>query len=215
MPLTLWDVERDPIAARALDRLVERFTVAEEKSGLVLTNKTGQMKIFLRNLDDLHQWDFIQNKDMKKENERLRVLSQILYQQHQSWKDRALAAEATLLETETNKNVKRENEQLRSLSLKLYQQRQSWKHRALLAEATLLETGTSNNGEHQNVSDLRYAALKRYLAKQFHPDFAPGSGIEKVIRIEIFKEIWSEVERLNRQGVSDPRSATKRTSSRV
>ena len=85
----------------------------------------------------------------------------------------------------------------------------------MLAEATLLETGTSNNDEHQNVSDLRYAALKRYLAKQFHPDFAPGNGIEKVIRIEIFKEIWSEVERLDRQGVSDPRSATKRASSRV
>ena len=174
MPLTLWDVECDPIAARALDQLVERFTVAEETSGLVLTNKTGEMKIFLRNLDDLHQWDFIQNKGMKKEND-----------------------------------------QLRSLFLKLFQKCQSWKHRALLAEATLLETGTSNNDEHQNVSDLRYAALKRYLAKQFHPDFAPGNGIEKVIRIEIFKEIWSEVERLDRQGVSDPRSATKRASSRV
>jgi hypothetical protein len=55
MPLTLWDVERDPIAARALIQLVDRFSVAEEKSGLVLTNKTGEMKIFLRNIDDLHQ----------------------------------------------------------------------------------------------------------------------------------------------------------------
>jgi hypothetical protein len=126
-----------------------------------------------------------------------------------------LAAEAMLLETETNKNVKKENEQLRSLSLRLYQQRRSWKNRALVAEATLLETETSNNDERQNVSDLRYSALKRYLAKQFHPDFAPGSGIEKVIRIEIFKEIWSEVERLDRQGLSDPRSPTTRAASRV
>jgi hypothetical protein len=171
MPLTLWDVQRDPIAARALDQLVERFTVAEEKSGLVLTNKAGEMKIFLRNLDDLHQWDFIQNINMKKENEELRAVFH-----------------------------------------KLYQQRQSWKNRALVAEATLLEIETSNNDERQNVRDLRYAALKRYLAKQFHPDFAPGAHIEKVIRNEIFKEIWSEVERLDRQAVSAPRSAPARAS---
>jgi hypothetical protein len=169
MPLTLWDVERDPIARRALDLLVERFTVAEEKSGLVLTNKTGEMKIFLRSLDDLHQWDFVQSKTMKNENE-----------------------------------------QLHAVSHKLRQQRQSWKHRALVAEATSLEVETRNNDERQNISDLRYAALKRYLAKQFHPDFAPGAGIEKVIRSEIFKEIWSEVERLDRGAVSAPRSARAR-----
>src|SRR5215831_13110863 len=101
MPLTLRDVERDPIATRALDQLVELFTVAEEKSGLVLTNKTGEMKIFLRSLDDLHQWDFVQNKNMKKEYEQLRAVSQNLLQQRQSWKHRALVAEATLLEIET------------------------------------------------------------------------------------------------------------------
>jgi len=41
-----------------------------------------------------------------------------------------------------------------------------------------------------NVSEFRYAALRRYLAKRFHPDYAPGHGIEKVVRNEIFKEIW-------------------------
>ena len=173
MPLTLWDVERDPIARRALDQLVERFTVTEEKSGLVLTNKTGEMKIFLRKLDDLHQWDFVQNKNMRKENEQLHTVSNTLRQQRQSWKHRALVAEATALENETR----------------------------------------HNNDEVQNVRDLRYAALKRYLAKQFHPDFAPGAGIEKVIRNEIFKEIWSEVERLDRQTVSAPRPARSRASS--
>jgi hypothetical protein len=174
MPLTLWDVKRDPIANRALDQLLERFTVAEEKSGLVLTNKTGEMKIFLRNLDHLHQWDFVQNRNMKKDYDKLRAFSH-----------------------------------------NLYQQRQSWKHRALVAEATLLDIETRNNDARQNVRDLRYAALKRYLAKQFHPDFAPGGGIEKVIRNEIFKEIWSEVDRLERQTVSAPRSPAARASSTV
>jgi hypothetical protein len=41
----------------------------------------------------------------------------------------------------------------------------------------------------QNVRDLRYAALRRYLAKQFHSDYAQGQGIEKIVRNEVFKEI--------------------------
>src|SRR5439155_8092371 len=63
----------------------------------------------------------------------------------------------------------------------------------------------------QKVSDLRYASLKRYLAKRFHPDYAPGQGIEKIVRNEIFKEIWHEIERLDR-GVSATRFATAQSS---
>jgi hypothetical protein len=59
---------------------------------------------------------------------------------------------------------------------------------------------------------LRYVSLKRYLAKRFHPDYAPGQGIEKTVRNEIFKEIWSEIDRID-QGISVPRSATGRSSS--
>ena len=73
---------------------------------------------------------------------------------------------------------------------------------ALVAEPKLVDAKTSNNGGDQNVSDMRYLALKRYLAKQFHPDYAPGHGIEKIVRNEIFKEIWSEIDRLDHQEVS-------------
>jgi len=173
MPLTLWDVKRDPVAERALEQLGDRYIVAEKKSGLVLTEKAGTMKLFLNELDDLHQWDFVHNQKTAKENEKLRSFSQ-----------------------------------------NLYEQRESWKYRALVAEATLVEVAnTTNNGDPQNVSDLRYAALKRYLAKQFHPDHAPGHGIEKIVRNEIFKEIWSEVERLDNQTVSANRSAQARSPS--
>jgi hypothetical protein len=166
MALRLCDVHCDPIADRALKELTHRYIVAEETARLVLTEKAGNMKLFLNDLDDLHQWDFSRHQEMVKENELLR------------------------------------------------QQRESWKVRALMAEAELLEAAakTSNNGGRQNVSDLRYAALKRYLAKRFHPDYAPGQGIEKTVRNEIFKEIWSEIERLD-QGISAPRSATGRSSS--
>ena len=133
----------------------------EEKARLVLTEKAGNMKLFLNDLDDLHQWDFSHHQEIVKKNELLR------------------------------------------------QQRESWKVRALMAEAGSLEATakTSNNGGCQNVSDLRYASLKRYLAKQFHPDYAPGRGIEKIVRNELFKEIWSEIERLD-QGISATRLAT-------
>src|SRR5439155_6567087 len=119
-------------------------------SGLVLTKKTADMKLFFYDLDDLHQWDFVHNQQMVKRIERLRVRSTTIDQQRESWKVRALMAEAQLLEATAK---------------------------------------PSNNGGRQNVSNLRYASLKRYLAKRFHPDYAPGQGIEKIIRNEIFKEI--------------------------
>jgi len=137
MALSLRDVRRDPVANRALEELMHHYTVAEEKSRLVLTKKAGDLKLFLHDLDDLHQSDFVHNQQMVKEIERLRVRSTTIEQQRESWKVRALMAEAELLEATAK---------------------------------------TSNNGGCQNVSDLRYASLKRYLAKQFHPDYAPGAS---------------------------------------
>jgi hypothetical protein len=172
MALRLCDVERDTIANRTLNELMHHYSVAEEKDRLVLTKNTGDMTLFLNDLDDLHQLDFVQNQLMVKEIERLRVLSTRSEQQRESWKVRALMAEAQL--------------------------------RKATAE-------TDNNGGRQNVTDVRYASLKRYLAKQFHPDYAPGRGIEKIVRNEIFKEIWNEIDRLD-QGVSATRSATAQSS---
>jgi len=168
MALRLCDVHCDPIADRALKELMHRYTVAEEKSRLVLTEKAGNMRLFLQSLDDLHQWDFSHNQKMADENERLRALLRAVHQQRESWKVRALTAEAEFLEVAVK---------------------------------------TSNHGSRQNVSEIRYAALKRYLAKRFHPDNAPGQGIEKIVRNEIFKEIWNEIERLD-HGLATARPAS-------
>ena len=98
MALSLRDVECDPIANRALNELMHHYTVAEEKLRLVLTKTAGDMKLFLYDLDDLHQLDFIHNQQMAKEIQRLRVLSTTIGQQRESWKVRALIAETQLLE---------------------------------------------------------------------------------------------------------------------
>jgi hypothetical protein len=57
---------------------------------------------------------------------------------------------------------------------------------------------------------LRSSAI--WQSGSFHPDYSPGEGIEKIIRNEIFKEIWNEVDRLD-QGASAARFATARSSS--
>jgi hypothetical protein len=173
MTLRLSDVQRDTIANRALNELMRHYIVTEEKRGLVLTKKVGDMKLFLHDLDDLHQLDFVHNQQMVKEIERLRVRSTTIEQQRESWKVRALMVEAQLLE----------------------------------ATAKI-----GNNADRQNVSDVRYVSLKRYLAKRFHPDYAPGQGIEKVVRNELFREIWNEIDHLD-QGVSAARAATAPSSS--
>src|SRR6266478_418816 len=98
MALRLCDVQRDTIANRALKELMHHYTVAEENSRLVLTKKSGDIKLFLYELDDLHQLDFVQNRQMVREIERLRVRSSTIDQQRESWKVRALMAEAQLLE---------------------------------------------------------------------------------------------------------------------
>jgi hypothetical protein len=168
MALSVRDVQCDPIANRTLNELMRHYTVAEEKSRLVLTKAAGDMKLFLYDLDDLYQLDFVHNQQMVREIEQLRVRSTTIDQQRESWRVRALMAEAELFEATAK---------------------------------------TSNNSGSNKVSDLRYASLKRYLAKRFHPDYAPGQGIEKIVRNEIFKEIWNEIERLD-QGVTGSRFAT-------
>jgi hypothetical protein len=196
MALSLRDVRRDPIANRGLEELMHDYTVAEEESRLVLTKKTSAMQLFLCDLDDLHQWEFIQHREMVRELKQWRTRSATLQEQQESWK-----------------LLVKEIEQLRARLATLQQQRESWKLRALMAEAQLLETTAkaSSDVRARNVSDVRYASLKRFLAKRFHPDYAPGQGIEKILRNEIFKEIWSEVERLDLAGAG-PRSAAARSS---
>jgi hypothetical protein len=74
------------------------------------------------------------------------------------------------------------------------EQREHWRRRAIRAEARLSGPEAPVSG---GAADARYPALRRFLAKRFHPDHAPGSGIEKIVRNEVFKEIWAEIGRID------------------
>src|SRR5262249_25713602 len=87
--LTLRDVRCDPIANRALDLLMHDYTVSEEQSRLVLTKKTGDLKLFVHELDDLRQLDFIHHQAMVRQIERLRTLLTASNEYRERWKVRA------------------------------------------------------------------------------------------------------------------------------
>jgi len=161
MALKLCDVQRDPIANRALEELAHRYIVAEEKSCLVLTKKAGNMKLFFNDLGELHQWDFFQNQKMVKENERLRVFSRMLHEQRESWKHVP------------------------------WWRSRNW---SMPKPATMVAIRTSATW-----GTLRSSGIWQSSSILITP---PGHGIEKIVRNELIKEIWSEIDRLDHQEVS-------------
>ena len=82
---------------------------------------------------------------------------------------------------------------LRAAEKTAIEQRDSCRQQLLLAEERLRTQRNSETGK----GDGRYSALKTFLARRFHPDQAPGSGFEKLVRTEIFKEIWEEIGRID------------------
>ncbi len=70
-------------------------------------------------------------------------------------------------------------------------QRDKWEKRALAAEAQISILGADS-------SSRKYQQLKNALAKEFHPDHLSPSDIEKAIRTETFKLIWTKIEEIDR-----------------
>jgi hypothetical protein len=86
---------------------------------------------------------------------------------------------------------------LESKVARLRDSQRYWLQRAAQAEAALSNQEPAiPSATHDETG--RYNALRRALAKLFHPDNVTGSAIEKAIRQEIFKEIWSEIERIEK-----------------
>jgi hypothetical protein len=70
-------------------------------------------------------------------------------------------------------------------------QREEWKARALAGEE-FLESERDRHATGQNHFD----ALRRLIAKELHPDACDGGQLEKLIREEFFKRVWSRIEEI-------------------
>lgn len=94
---------------------------------------------------------------------------------------------------EANEEISSGIAELRRELTTLRSSNRNWRKRALLAEGARKQSGSDTSSFTQDVAG-RYSALRRSLAKLFHPDNSAGSTFEKAIRQEIFKEVWSEIE---------------------
>lgn len=84
---------------------------------------------------------------------------------------------------------------LREVGKAIIAQREEWKTRALASEEFANDLLDSSS-EH----DERFDMLRRLVAKELHPDFCDGSQLEKMVRAELFKRLWPEIERIAVQG---------------
>jgi hypothetical protein len=87
----------------------------------------------------------------------------------------------------------------------------SWRRRASEAEAFAREA----HGKLREIEDLaldrlsrtaadrRFQAAKRAFARRFHPDHLRGDAAERAARMELFKEFWAELERIERGEAED------------
>jgi hypothetical protein len=70
-------------------------------------------------------------------------------------------------------------------------QREEWKARALAGEEFL-----ESERDRHATSQGRFDALRRLIAKELHPDACDGGQLEKLIRDEFFKRVWSRIEEI-------------------
>jgi hypothetical protein len=93
--------------------------------------------------------------------------------------------------------AERENMQkLRDACRLLIAEREAWKRRALAAEARMLTE------EADEMDRQRFDALRRVLARELHPDYAPPDRGDLSLREALFKSIWPKVEQIERKGRS-------------
>jgi chromosome segregation ATPase len=83
---------------------------------------------------------------------------------------------------------------LRSAGRRAVGQRDQWEARAMELERQLA------NVRPKNAENDKFVQTKRLFARLYHPNALTGlSPLEKMIRGELFKEFWEELERIERE----------------
>jgi hypothetical protein len=86
--------------------------------------------------------------------------------------------------------LKSDVSRLRIANLQVVERQIYWKAEAQRASA--LVGSASNAGAWKT----KFQRTKKEFARTYHPDNQTGSGIEKAIRAEVFKEFWSKIEEI-------------------
>ena len=185
--LTLRDVAAHPDGAGALQELASTYVISETPGGLLFTQRDADLRLYLYDVPAV--LGAARRNAERREQEVRKASAGKRYgpEDLASGPGDLDAARQVISRLETQIT------QLKATRKEVVDQREHWRGRAMRAEAVLkkIDVGSSDG------SDARYPALRRFLAKRFHPDHAPGEGIEKIIRGEIFKEIWGEIGRID------------------
>jgi hypothetical protein len=72
---------------------------------------------------------------------------------------------------------------------------EKWKKRAVIAEARVAELAAAPRPA-QLTPDHRFQQLRTLLARELHPDHTKSEGIERIIRTELFKGLWPQVQKI-------------------
>jgi hypothetical protein len=187
--VTLCDVNEHPEGAAALQELGSAYDVSEASGGLLLSERDAQCRLFVY---DLAGFLGAARRNAAR-RERIGSSGSDAASKRYSAEDIAPGTFDLASARQVIAGLEDRISRLQGLRREVSEQSEQWRQRAMLAEAKL---NGSDDTEH-DVGDGRYQVLRRFLARQFHPDHAPGSGIEKVMRGEIFKEIWTEISRID------------------
>jgi hypothetical protein len=85
--------------------------------------------------------------------------------------------------------------ELRAKGKRVVADRDHWQARAKTVES---EVEILRNQRPASSPEDRFAQAKRAFAKLYHPNNANASGIEAIVRAEVFKEFWNELARIER-----------------
>lgn len=184
--LTLREVGRHPQGASALQQLRKIYVITEAEKGLMLSQKATNFRLFLYDMDEvIGAARRLQEPPGSATSQQSKDAN--------GWRDADWTQ--TELQKARQKIVELEARivRLQADSQAVIAERDHWRRRA----SDTGKDGSDLNKAEFDPNDKRYASLRRFLAKQFHPDHAPGSGIEKVIRGEVFKEVWVEIDRID------------------
>jgi hypothetical protein len=187
--LTMCDIESRPGGTEALDELGATYAISEGAGGLLLIKRDAGLRLYLYDIPGVLRAARRNAEQREREAIRASRTPGNRYGPEDLVSDTSDLAHAQQVIVRLESRIA----QLQAAREQAIEQRELWKWRAVRAEEKL----SAGDPPGSDGADVRYPALRRFLAKRFHPDHAPGNGIEKIIRSELFKEIWGEIARID------------------